>query len=569
MQFRYVAAFALCVMMVCGLVPSVMGQETGRAQSDASPAQRLEIMRSRLEAMRRSLSGAISSVNAKDTGEKKDGKATTPADDPRERLRGLEKEVDSILSDVSDARGKQERSERLEAGLLEKLETSVADLETRVQAGLRATADERGAGRVASASNKKKKSGFFGRLLGRGGDNKYEELTGTVAPGRDRELFEEAARQVRKGQHETGRYLFSTIINTYPDSPYLPLAKLAIADSFYLEGTTSALIQAATAYQDWLTFFPTDPLADDVMLKMAEAEMRQMGLANRDVTRARKAEQRLKVILQQFPNTSLRRDVQLRLNEVQENLAMHNLQIGNFYKARSIQGKGGLKGAQSRFREIVEKYPNFSFMDEVLYNLGYTYLQEEEPDEAAKFFQQIVRDYPNCNYAEKAREQLGVIGAPVPDPDPIKAKIPCAQHPGLTERLISEILGTTPVTINKDGILISRDNKGGDLIDIAIQRGGQLPTIATTPTAPVDRRPPAQNRVQPAVPPSQPATAAPNTQTGGTNGGSGIKLQPTQTGRPLDNTNPAAPLPTPGTSAPPAPAPANGPAPASPTGTRP
>ena len=40
------------------------------------------------------------------------------------------------------------------------------------------------------------------------------------------------------------------------------MAKLAIADSFYLEGTTSSLIQAGQAYQDWLTFFPTDQLAD-------------------------------------------------------------------------------------------------------------------------------------------------------------------------------------------------------------------------------------------------------------------------------------------------------------------
>src|SRR6185503_787378 len=158
---------------------------------------------------------------------------------------------------------------------------------------------------VSTAAPKKKKKGKFFGLLGRG-DNKYEELTGTVAPGRDRVLFEEAAKQVRKGQHETGRLLFSTIINTYPDSPFLPLAKLAIADSFYLEGTTSALVQAAQAYLDWLTFFPTDPLADDAMLKVAESEMRQMGLSDRDVTHARKAEQRLKSLLQQFPQTKLR-----------------------------------------------------------------------------------------------------------------------------------------------------------------------------------------------------------------------------------------------------------------------
>ena len=150
--------------------------------------------------------------------------------------------------------------------------------------------------------------GLFG-----GGEDKYADLTGAAVAGRDRVLFEEAAKEVRKGHHDTGRLLFATIINTYPDSPFLPLAKLAIADSFFLEGTTSALIQAAQAYQDWLTFFPTDPLADDASLKVAEAEMRQMGLSDRDISHAKKAEQRLKVLLQQYPTSPLRATVESRL----------------------------------------------------------------------------------------------------------------------------------------------------------------------------------------------------------------------------------------------------------------
>ena len=218
---------------------------------------------------------------------------------------------------------------------------------------------------------------------------------------------------MRKGNHETGRLLFTTIITTYPDSPFLPLAKLAIADSFYLEGGTSSLIQAAASYQDWLTFFPTDPLADAAMLKVAEAEMRQMGLANRDVTHARKAEQRLKALLQTYPNTKLRVQVEDHMREVQENLGMHSKQVGDF-SISFRNNKGGLKGAQSRYKEIVERSPKLSYLDEVLFRLATTYQLEEEPDEAAKFYQRIVRDFPNSDYVEKAKEQLNIIGAPIP-----------------------------------------------------------------------------------------------------------------------------------------------------------
>ena len=489
MGFRVIALLALCAVLSLGFAGTALAQGgKSQVQSDLSAAQRLDIMRSKLESMRRSLTGSISALGTKGT-DKKDKEKPNP-EDPRERLRGLDKEVGSILSEVNDIRGKVERSERFDATAVDRLETSVTDISARVQSGLQATASARadaGATAVSTAPTKKKKKGKFFGLFG-GDDDKYTDLTGTTAPGRDRVLFEEAAKQVRKGSHETGRLLFTTIINTYPDSPFLPLAKLAIADSFYLEGTTSSLIQAAQGYQDWLTFFPTDPLADDAMLKVAEAEMRQMGLSDRDISHARKAEQRLKVLLQQYPQTKLRPEVEQRLNEVQENLAMHNLQVARFYyDARYKGAKGGLKGSQSRLKEIVDKYPNFSYMDEVLLRLATTYQQEEEPDEAAKYYQQIIRNYPNSEYADQAREQLGIIGAPVPEVDLARKAAATPERPGFMGNLMKQVSGRADVTVDKDGILISKDGKEGtDLIDEALKYNGELPAN-TTPSAPSQR----------------------------------------------------------------------------------
>src|SRR5882724_2816793 len=489
MKFRSLSIVVLALVMLTGLFATALAQGgASRTQTELSAVQRMDVMTSKLDSMRRSLNSAISSLPSTSN----DKKEKPNADDPRERLRGLEKEVAALSSELNDIRAKQDRAERYDATSLDRLETSVAELDTRVQAGLQATAGARaasGSQNVASAPQKKKKKGKFLGLFGGGGDEKYAELTGSVAAGRDRVLFEEAAKEVRKGSHETGRLLFTTIINTYPDSPFLSLAKLAIADSFYLEGTTAALIQAAQAYQDWLTFFPTDPLADDAMLKVAESEMRQMGLSDRDVTHARKAEQRLKVLLQQYPQSKLRPDVEARLREVQENLAMHNLGVARFYyDARYNKGRGtGLKGAQSRLKEIVDKYPNFSYMDEVLFRLATTYQLEEEPDEAAKYYQDILRNHPNSEFADKARDQLAIIGAPVPDPDPEKKNAPRPERPGFMQNVMQQVSGRAVVTVSKDGILISKDSKEGtDLIDQALKYNGQLPAN-TTPSASVQR----------------------------------------------------------------------------------
>jgi outer membrane protein assembly factor BamD len=484
MHSRLRVHFIICAALIVAMASAAFAQ-TG-TRSELSALQRLDIMRSKLEAMRRSLNSATSSMepNTSDK-DKKD------LDDPRERLRGLDKEANSLLSEVNNVRSKQERAERYDATVLDRLESSVAELTTRVDAAMQATAGARINAAGTASPSKKKKGRFFG-LFGGGGNDKYEELTGTVAAGRDRVLFEEAAKEVRKGNHETGRLLFSTIINTYPDSGFLPLAKLAIADSFYLEGTTAALVQASQAYSDWLTFFPTDPLADDAMLKVAEAEMRQMGLSDRDITHARKAEQRLKALLQQYPQTNLRPVVEDRLREAQESLAMHGYQIGNFYlesRYTPYQGrKGGLKGAQSRFKEVFDKYPNFSLRDALLFKLAFTYQQEEEPDEAAKYYQDLLRNFPNSDYAEKAKEQLSIIGAPIPDPDPARKNVAPAERQGFMGCLMQQVSGHADVTVDKDGILISKDKKEGvnDLIDEALKYNGQLPANVT-PVAPVQR----------------------------------------------------------------------------------
>jgi outer membrane protein assembly factor BamD len=539
MRFRKFLMFVgACAMLASGLPAgsSVSAQQQQQqppraAQGEGTATQRLEVLRQRLETMRRSLNGAIAALNAGSGGDDKqkkdkDKKTAATADDPASRLRGLEKEAGSILSDVAEQRATAERGDgKFDATEVDKLEAAYAELNGRVDAAQVAS--------TGTSKKNQKKPGFFGRLLGRDGEEEYAELIGGVAPGRDRELFEVAAKEARKSKYESARLLFNVIITTYPESPYLPHAKLAIADTFYLEGTTSGLIQAANSYQEWLTFFPTDPLSDEVMLKVAEVEMRQMGLPDRDVAHARKAEQRLKALLQQFPNTALRPDAQIRLAEVQENRGMHTFQVGNFYMDRYERGVApNPKGAQSRYREVYEKYPNFSRLDRVLYLLANTYLLEEEPDEAAKYFQEIVRNFPNSEFAEKAAEQLEAIGAPKPDADPkAKTRLPPEKR-GMLARFTTQMFGVTPVTVDKNGVLISKDSNESSLIDVVIENKGILPV--TTPSAPtINRRTPIVARPAQA----QPAPAAQPTD----KPSDGIKVVPTNPGPPKTVDTPSAP----------------------------
>ncbi len=469
----------------------------GQAQPlDGTVVQRLDVMRDKLERMRRSLNSSISGVKEENKSDKSKKDDEKKLDTPLGRLVGLEKDVSRIQSETNSLRGKIDRAEKYERADLDNLEQSVTEIQLRVDNVLLETASARAnpGSTVGQPREQKKKKKFLG-IFGGGGPDEYEELLGTVSPGRDRELFVYATREVRKKNFDVGRLLFQTIITTYPDSPYLPMAKLAVGDSFYLEGNTSSLIQAIASYQDWLTFFPTHPLSCRVILKIGESEMRQIGLPDRDATRAKRAETRLKALLQQCGDTFLKGEAEARLKQVQDNLGLHNLLIANYYYTLAVdQKKGGLKGSQSRFREIIDKYENFSFMDEVLYKLAVTYLVEEETDQAARYFQQIVSDYPNSDYVAKSKEQLELIGATIPEPNPERLKILPPEDVSFFQNFKNQFFGVYPMTIDKNGVLMTKDfdKEKFELIDQIIENQGeimanQIPQ-ALTPQVPGQRR---------------------------------------------------------------------------------
>ena len=170
-------------------------------------------------------------------------------------------------------------------------------------------------------------------------------------------------------------------------------------------------------------------------------------------------------------------------------MGLHNLYIANYYYTLSVdQKKGGLKGAQSRYREIIDKYPDFTFMDEVLYKLAVTYLLEEETDQAARYFQQIVSDYPNSEYVDKSKEQLG------PDrrrrsrqPNPERTNVLPPEDVSFFQNFKNQLFGIYPMTIDKNGVLMTKDfdKTKFELIDQIIENQGdilinQIPQALTT-----------------------------------------------------------------------------------------
>ena len=69
----------------------------------------------------------------------------------------------------------------------------------------------------------------------------------------DSRLFEQARKALNESNFAEARILFTNLIDIYPDSGYVPRAKLSIADSWYSEHRFK---QAESEYRDFITFFP-------------------------------------------------------------------------------------------------------------------------------------------------------------------------------------------------------------------------------------------------------------------------------------------------------------------------
>ena len=247
----------------------------------------------------------------------------------------------------------------------------------------------------------------------------------------DKVLFDRAMDAMKHNRFDVSRMTLQTLINTYPDSEFIARAKLAVADSWYAEGGTTAMQQAEIEYKDFRTFFPNMPEAAEAQLKVANIHYQEMEKADRDFTHAMRAEEEYRSLIQEYPDSKLVPEAKQRLREVQEVLAQREFNIGRFYYLRLAY-----PAAIARLKTLVDRYPLYSGADEALYLLGQSYEGEIDvirkngrmnevnkgkmieglTKEASEAYGRIIKRYPAMDRALDAKARLEGLHQPVPRP---------------------------------------------------------------------------------------------------------------------------------------------------------
>jgi outer membrane protein assembly factor BamD len=273
---------------------------------------------------------------------------------------------------------------------------------------------------------------------------KFNPLIGKDQQLPDKQLYDKAVAQIASGHYDIGRLDLQTLLDTYPDSQYMMRAKLAVADAWYKEGGSAALTEAEQEYRDFITFFPNVPEAAEAQLRIGDIYFKQMDVPDRDYSKATHAEAEYRTMLKQYPDAPkpILDDARQKLREVQEVLADREAELGAFYATHN-----NWPASIARYQTVVDTYPLYSHMDDVLIGIGDAYeaeaaivrsevvctkklppgtrclpegakgkLLEDYDSKAADDYRRVVLYHSAAPHVEDAKERLTGMNLPIPTP---------------------------------------------------------------------------------------------------------------------------------------------------------
>ena len=89
-------------------------------------------------------------------------------------------------------------------------------------------------------------------------------------------------------------------------------------------------------------------------------------------------------------------------DETMEVAAKHNLDIARYYLTK----RKAYEGARDRLQEVIDTYPDFSRMDEVIFLMGEAHVKLGKNEKAIDYYEKLLKTFPESEFAKKARARL-------------------------------------------------------------------------------------------------------------------------------------------------------------------
>jgi outer membrane assembly lipoprotein YfiO len=237
----------------------------------------------------------------------------------------------------------------------------------------------------------------------------------------------EAAQEATDHKHyDAARQYYRRLIEAFPQSQYQPKARIGLADSYLAEGGAGNSILAVSAYREFLTLYPSAPEAPYAQYQTGEAYFGQINSPDRDQTSTLQALGEFQRLLDVYPTSDYVERARGRVQECRQILARSEFQVGYFYQ----RTRKAWRAAIGRYERVLEQYPDYEQIDEVMFRLGEALAAAARFNEARPVLSRLKTEHPDSKWAAKADEILAEMPPmPPPAPEPAERASPTPPTP--------------------------------------------------------------------------------------------------------------------------------------------
>ncbi len=198
---------------------------------------------------------------------------------------------------------------------------------------------------------------------------------------------------------------YQQVIDKYPFSPYAEDAEMKIGLAYYQQKDYA---EAIGALDDFERMHPTSKNLELVSYYIGLSYYDQIGREDQDQGKTTAALKRFQELEQRFPEGDFAELAHDKVLVCREMLARNQMIVGSYYYKRA-----NFRAAESRFAELLQKYPETPVAPDALFELGVSLEKEGKRYSAAQAFAAVKKHFPDSNYAKKAQVELTKLHQPI------------------------------------------------------------------------------------------------------------------------------------------------------------
>ena len=262
---------------------------------------------------------------------------------------------------------------------------------------------------------------------------------------------------------------YQQVIDKYPFSPYAEDAEMKIGLAHYQQKDYA---EAIGSLDDFERMHPTSKNLELVSYYIGLSYYDQIGREDQDQGKTVAALRRFQELEQRFPEGDFAELAHDKVLVCREMLARNQMIVGTYYYKRA-----NFRAAESRFAELLQRYPESPVAPDALYELGISLEKEGKRYSAAQAFAAVKKHFPESLYAKRAQAELNKLHEPIDtEEDPLPLVLAETGY------------GGNPDDANADKVVVRQRSDVGAGTDVASSGGGSgygadgLPVLdASTP----------------------------------------------------------------------------------------